>query len=186
MKQFTAALPKFASAVAILCAMSGGNAFAAGPANLGKGNQNTTNVPFIASFSISELVSASGITGCPLAGMISGIGDTNLFGKAILAATDCVTMPTPEVPFFTFNDGKFVLTAGSGETLFATYSGKFAPSATPGVWTLYDGQFSITGGTGRYTRATGSGTLTGNETLSADPFTIPAKGNFIANGLITY
>lgn len=179
MKQLIAVIPKIASAVAIVCAATASNAFAAGPAK-------TTNVPFKATFAISELLSTSGVTGCPLAGMIAGIGETNLFGKAILGATDCVTMPTTEAPFFSFNDGKFVLTAASGETLFATYSGKFAPTTTPGLWALYDGQFAITGGTGRYARATGSGKLTGSETPSADPFTIPAKGNFVADGLISY
>jgi hypothetical protein len=179
MKKIIAAVPKIASAVAIVCAATAGSAFAAGP-------KQTTNVPFNATFTISELLSVSGITGCPLAGMISGIGETNLFGKAILAATDCVTPPqSPNAPYI-FNAGKFVLTTGSGETLFATYQGEFWPTATLGVYEVRNGSFSITGGTGRYTRAYGQGKLTGEEKLSAQPFTVPATGVLTADGLISY
>lgn len=179
MKKIIAAVPKIASAVAVICAVTASNAFAAGP-------KQTTNLPFKATFTISELLSASGITGCPLAGMISGIGETNLFGKAILAATDCVTPPQTLAEPYIFNGGKFVLTTGSGETLFATYHGEFWPTTTPGVYQVQNGSFSITGGTGRYIRAYGQGTLTGNETLSKQPFTIPATGVLNADGLISY
>jgi len=179
MKKIIAAVPKIASAVAIICAATTSSALAAGA-------KQTTNVPFKASFTISELLSTSGITGCPLAGMISGIGETNLFGKAILAATDCVTPPqTSEEPYI-FNAGKFVLTTGSGETLFATYQGEFWPTTTLGVYEVRNGSFSITGGTGRYTRAYGQGALTGKETLSAKPFTVPATGVLNADGMISY
>jgi hypothetical protein len=179
MKKIIVAVPKIVSAVAIICAATASSAFAGGP-------KQTTNVPFKATFTISELLSASGITGCPLAGMISGIGETNLFGKAILAATDCVTPPQSPVAPYIFNAGKFVLTTTSGETLFATYYGEFWPTVELGVYEVKNGSFSIVGGTGRYTRAYGQGTLTGKETLSAQPFTVPAKGVLTADGVISY
>lgn len=183
MKQFKKPFPKIASAIAIAFAIHSGNALAAGP---GKSNPIATNAPLVGNFAFTELLTMTGRSECPIAGMISGIGEATLLGKTILAATDCVSLPTPANPYFNSTNGKFVLTMHTGETLFATFTVKIAATSTPSLYELTDGTFSITGGTGRYTRAYGSGTLTGQETLSVNPFAIPATGTITVKGIITY
>lgn len=99
---------------------------------------------------------------CPtkIGGTMTGYGTSTQFGRVVFLGGDCVT---PTGTLNTFSDGKFILTALTGELLFANYSGQAVPNSDGSAFVFSNATFQITGGTGRYAGATGGGTLNGTE-----------------------
>jgi hypothetical protein len=118
-------------------------------------------------------------------GQISSTGTSN-FGSFTSTQSHCVDSPPPTA----LTDGRFTYTFQGGDTIFGTYNGNAANSATPGVFNAVE-NLTITGGTGRFVGASGSitsngqlrvvdgngvfmGTLTGNVTAT----TTTSSGEF--------
>ena len=118
-------------------------------------------VPFKATIAITESIQLIGGAPCFLQGDISGTGRATHLGKLTLASTDCIN-PISATAFSFFSD-QVILTAASGDQIFAAYSGTFTIEGTVGVIV---GGYQITGGTGRFTQASGAGTVQGVEDLS--------------------
>lgn len=99
---------------------------------------------------------------CPtkIGGTMTGYGTSPTFGRVVFLGGDCVT---PGATLNTFSDGRFILTALTGELLFANYSGQAVLNADGSQFVFTGGQFTITGGTGKYAGATGGGTMNGTE-----------------------
>ncbi|MDQ3186773.1 MAG: PEP-CTERM sorting domain-containing protein [Pseudomonadota bacterium] len=133
-----------------------------------------------APFSISAIIheSVSGSPGCPsgLGGTITGTGISSLLGVVSLEGNDCFTLPSATQNFFTFSDGKMILTLSDGDEIFANYQGFLTPTNQPSIFTFTDSVFKITGGTGDFLNATGAGKLLGGENIQTGNGFIYATG----------
>ncbi|XYJ08319.1 hypothetical protein ACSUZJ_12945 [Telluria sp. B2] len=116
---------------------------------------------------------------CPskFGGTISGHGESELMGKVVFIATDCIT---PAGPLFNFSGGKFIVMTTSGDQIFANYSGQFVPTGEGAKYVFSGASFQVTGGTGKYARITGGGTLTGGEDMAT------GQGNIKLSGRVLY
>jgi hypothetical protein len=141
----------------------------------------TSNVSFTATAQITENLVPTPNGPCPFAGMTKGFGTATQIGKILLTATDCVT---PQADgSFEFTNGKLVMTAINGDTVFADYGPGSFIALTPGpIYTINHATYVITGGTGAFKNASGRGELQGTENIS----TIPATGNLQAVGVISF
>ena len=86
---------------------------------------------------------------CPtkIGGTMTGYGTSPKFGPVVFLGSDCVT---PSATMNTFSDGRFILTALTGELLFASYSGQAVPNSDGSQLIFTGGTFQITGGTGTF------------------------------------
>ena len=89
-------------------------------------------------------------------GAVSSTGTSNISTFTSLQS-HCISSapPTP------LSDGRFTYTFEGGDTIFGTYTGNVANSATPGIFTATE-NLVITGGTGRFIGATGTIDSTGS------------------------
>lgn len=136
--------------------------------------------PFKATLAISELLQPIGAPPCVVLGHISGTGQATHMGTVTVASVDCVNpvdLLKPTV--FWFSSNQFVLTAASGEQIFATYAGIFTIEGALGT---INGGYEIMGGSGRFSNARGKGIVQGLENLSV----YPAQGEVQLTGDITY
>lgn len=127
---------------------------------------------------------------CPARGMLTASGTSSPLGDSEVLATDCVTM-LEGGSTLQFNQGRMVLAANDGNrAVIANYQGFFhlVPARSTGNTRYYlmsDGAFTIIGSTGRYMKATGGGTLSGVESVDANPALL-AHGQLQAKGNISY
>ena len=136
--------------------------------------------PFKATLAITELLQPVGGPPCFVLGHISGSGQAAHMGAVSVVSVDCVNpvdLLNPTV--FGFSSNQFVLTAASGEQIFATYAGIFT---IDGAVAAINGGYEITGGSGRFLNAKGRGIVQGLENLSV----FPAQGEVQLTGDITY
>ena len=135
-----------------------------------------SDVPFKATFAITESIQSPGTLECPLVGDISGSGLATHVGKLTLVSTDCI-IPMSQTAFL-FSSNQLVFTVvATGDQIFATYGGIFTFEGTLGV---INGGYNIDGGTGRYLHASGVGTVQGMEDLST------GQGSVQLTGTISY
>jgi hypothetical protein len=111
-----------------------------------------------------------------LGGTLVGHGNDPALGPVAFMGRDCVT---PNGPLLTFSDGRITLLTGSGEVIYANYSGQAVPTGD-GKVAFSNATFQITGGTGRYHRASGGGDFTGSQAL------LTGAGTIKLSGKITY
>ncbi len=111
-----------------------------------------------------------------LGGTLVGHGSDPALGQVAFMGKDCVT---PNGPLLTFSDGRITLLTGSGEMIYANYSGQAVPTGD-GKVAFSNATFQITGGTGRYHRASGGGDFTGSQAL------LTGAGTIKLSGKITY
>jgi hypothetical protein len=116
---------------------------------------------------------------CPskTGGALAGYGSSAQLGSVAFVASDCIT-PVP--PLFNFSNGRFMVLTGSGEQIFASYSGQFVPTGEGSKFVFSGATFQVTGGTGQYARATGGGTLTGGSDI------VSGAGSLQLSGQISY
>lgn len=89
---------------------------------------------------------------------LRGTGHALHLGSIAVEQDHCVDLTGPDPLAFT--EGRFTLTASSGDTLAGTYQGRLQPTVTPNLFYI-DGTFLFTGGTGRFADASGGGAATG-------------------------
>lgn len=116
---------------------------------------------------------------CPskLGGTLVGHGNDPALGPVAFLGKDCVT---PNGPLLTFSDGRITLLTGSGELIYANYSGQAVPTGEGNKVIYSNASFQITGGTGRYYRASGGGDINGTQDL------VTGGGTIKLNGKITH
>ena len=112
---------------------------------------------------------------CPsrFGGVITGGGDSDVLGRVVLIATDCIT---PVGSLYNFSNGKMVVVTTSGDQLYANYSGQFVPTGVGANYVFSGATFQISGGTGVYKKATGGGTLSGGEDMTTGSGTAKLTG----------
>lgn len=132
---------------------------------------------FKAVVAISETINKVGIPPCLLVGNISGTGLASHGGKITVASTDCINPMNPTATAFSFASERVVLTAASGEQIWARYAGTLTVEGFIGV---IAGGYEIIGGTGRYAAATGAGSIQGIEDMTT------GKGQIQLIGTIAY
>lgn len=144
--------------------------------------------PILARASFVENVSFTFTTPCYAYGSIRGSGQAPSIGSFTLSSEDCIN------PIGTFNPVRpnsssfafgstgagLVLTTGSGDRIFASYSGNGTPQSN-GL--RLGGQFVVTGGTGPYLTATGGGIVFGQVDLSQ---VVVGQGEMTVLGVVRY
>lgn len=112
---------------------------------------------------------------CPtlFGGAITGHGASELLGRVVFLATDCIT-PVP--PLFNFSQGRMIIMTMTGEQIFASYSGQFVPTGDGAKYVFSGATFQVTGGSGQYAKATGGGTLSGGEDMATGAGTVQLTG----------
>ena len=94
-------------------------------------------------------------------------------GAVSVVSVDCVNpvdLLNPTV--FGFSSNQFVLTATSGEQIFATYAGIFTIDGAVGA---INGGYELPSGSGRFLNAKGKGIVQGLENLSVYPHDTPPR-----------
>jgi hypothetical protein len=138
-----------------------------------------TDAPFQATISFSEQVATTGsLTPCFLVGTISGRGVATMLGPVTLASTDCINPLAPTFTSYAFSSSQVVLTALTGDQVWATYGGILSSKG------VIIGTYVIYGGTGRFANASGSGILQGFETI--DLATGAGTGQIHLKGTLSY
>jgi hypothetical protein len=136
-----------------------------------------TDSPFQATIAFSEQVASTGaLTPCLLVGTISGRGVATMLGPITLTSTDCINPLAPTFTSYAFSSSQVVLTASTGDQVWATYGGVLSSEG------VIIGTYVIYGGTGRFANASGSGILQGFEAIDlatgAGTGQIRLKGTF--------
>jgi hypothetical protein len=112
---------------------------------------------------------------CPskIGGTIVGHGDSPLVGKVAFIGSDCIM---PSGPLYNFSDGRIIIMTGTGEQIYANYSGQFVPTGEGTKFVFSNATFQVTGGTGKFFRASGGGNFTGGEDMATGAGTIKLSG----------
>src|SRR5262245_15083734 len=136
---------------------------ASGPA----ASNDAKQVPFHAEIDYTAAPSASSAP-CPATklridiavtdGVITHLG--RITSRDYYACLDPVTLEF---------SGRYVFVAANGDTIDASYAGRFLPTADPGILVI-DARWIIDGGTGRFAGAAGDGTASGSGTASSGHF----------------
>jgi hypothetical protein len=110
------------------------------------------------------------------AGQLSGTGHATHLGAVQFAGFHCLSFRLNQPTNVT--NGTMTMTAASGDTLRADYSGLIS-LVSPGVY-AFEGNYFIVEGTGRFQEASGSGalfgTLQGEFAPTGQPFSLTADG----------
>jgi hypothetical protein len=125
---------------------------------------------FQATITFSEQVSITGGVPCFGTGTIEGTGTATRVGAITLTSTDCINPLPPAFTSFGFASHNVVLTASSGDQLYATYAGILSAEGR------ITGSYVIYGGTGRYAHAAGAGVLSGFEGFDTGTGQITLRG----------
>jgi hypothetical protein len=115
---------------------------------------------------------------CPsnFGGQIVGYGASALLGKLVFIASDCIT---PMGSYYSFSNGRFIVTTLTGEQIYASYSGQFISGGQGTTYVFNGATFQITGGTGRYVHASGGGTLAGSEDMATGSGSLTLTGRIL-------
>lgn len=116
---------------------------------------------------------------CPsnFGGTITGHGSSELLGRVVYVASDCIT---PNGAIYNFDRGRLILMTLSGDQIYADYSGQFVPTGQGTNYVFNSATFRIVGGTGQYIFATGGGQLQGGEDM------VTGVGNIALIGRMSY
>ena len=116
---------------------------------------------------------------CPsnFGGTITGHGSSELLGRVVYVASDCIT---PNGAIYNFDRGRLILMTLSGDQIYADYSGQFVPTGQGTNYVFNGATFRIVGGTGQYIFATGGGQLQGGEDM------VTGVGNIALIGRMSY
>jgi hypothetical protein len=134
---------------------------------------------FKVAVTISETLTP-GNSNCAAVGVVTGSGLATEMGPVSVSAFDCINFSSPtSFNFQTLKDTRVVLTAATGEQLFAFYKGTSTPKPFPIM--AITGSITFQGGTGRFARASGNGSLQGVENIG----TVPATGVILMSGKLS-
>lgn len=115
---------------------------------------------------------------CPtkIGGTMTGYGTSTNYGPVVFLGGDCIT---PAGAVNTFSEGRFILTALTGELLYASYSGQAVANSDGSQLVFTGATFQITGGTGKFKNATGGGTMQGTESTQTLQGQIQLSGRIL-------
>lgn len=133
--------------------------------------------PLVIAGVIHEVLGPSLRCTSKLGGTLVGHGSDPVLGPVAFMGKDCVT---PSGPLLNFSNGRITLLTGSGEVIYANYSGQAVPTGEGTKVVFSNATFQITGGTGRYHQASGGGDFTGSQEL------LTGAGTIKLSGKITY
>lgn len=148
-----------------------------GNGNWGNGSNGVQKAAIKITAVLQEYTGPSPACPSQFGGTITATGDSELLGRVVLIATDCIT---PAGPQFNFSNGKLIIMTTNGSQIFANYSGQFVPTGNAANYVFSGATFQITGGNGSYSKASGGGTFTGGEDM------LTGTGNLELTGTISY
>lgn len=146
--------------------------------NWGNGNNGVQKADLKVTAVLQEYTGV--VPTCPskFGGTITATGDSELLGRVVLIATDCITPAAGAI--YNFSNGKLIIMTTDGSQIFANYSGQFVPTGNGANYVFNSATFQITGGNGSYSKASGGGTLLGGEDM------VTGTGNLELTGTISY